>query len=442
MLLGATLALALVGSARAGEASSQAVVQTDRAEVRCKPGTEPSVYVTQTVARGEVVQVVRRLDNGWLEIVPPKGSYSWINTRGLRCVNEGQHAWMVASDGGSVPVLVGSPYKPGKPDVIGTTLARGAQVVAVGDPHPSDDGDGLWLPIMPPAGEYRYIRQKDVAVVPSSPSAATMTVAHPGSGGTFASPGAGPQPAADNLPPATKDVHVGGPAGASDVDPLLQQAEQLERSGDRAGAARLYDQLGNKYFNSNHDAAMQYYNRAGWLRGNAPAAPRPANEAEALYQQAQQAEQAGNRAEAARAWARLGNMYAETNYALAMQYYNRASWLRQGQPSAPAGPAAQLPAAGVPARSQQSGAAPVRAVSVQLAGPGRLTRSATWLEGRATYVLESPQAQVLAYLTPEPGVDLEHYTGQNVRVLGQVVPHPELRVPCLTVTRVDPLPAP
>jgi hypothetical protein len=439
MLLGATLALALVGSARAGEGGLPTQVLTEGAEVRCKPGTQPAVYVTQKLRRGEEVRVVEKTADGWLKIIPPAGSYSWVNTRQLSRSPGDQRIWTATADAG--PVLVGSPYKPGKPDAIATTLARGAQVVAVGEPRPSEDGDGLWLPIMPPAGEYRYIRETDVAAVPSPPSAATTTVAHPGSAGTFASPGAGPQPAADNLPPVTKDVHVGGPAAAPDVDPLLQRAEQLERTGDRAGAANLYDQLARKYAGINPVAAQQYAYHANSLRGGAPAAPRPANEAEALYQQARQAEQAGNRAEAARVWAQLGNMYAESNYALAMQYYNRASWLRQSQPAAPAGAAAQPPAAGVPVRTQQSGAAPVRAVSVQMAGPGHLMRSTTWLEGRATYVIESPQAQVMAYLTPEPGVDLEHYVGQNVRVLGQVVPHPDLRVPYLTVTRVDPLAA-
>src|SRR4029077_5153046 len=100
MLLGAALALALAWPARGGEAVSQAQVQTDGAEVRCKPGTEPAVYVTQKLARCEVVEVVKRAGDGWLEIVPPKGSYSWVNPRQLRRFNDDQRVWMVAADGG------------------------------------------------------------------------------------------------------------------------------------------------------------------------------------------------------------------------------------------------------------------------------------------------------------------------------------------------------
>jgi hypothetical protein len=64
-----------------------------------------------------------------------------------------------------------------------------------------------------------------------------------------------------------------------------------------------------------------------------------------------------------------------------------------------------------------------------------------WLDGRATYALESPQAQVIAYLAPQPGVDLERYVGQNVEVLGQVVPRTELRGQFMSVAKVRPLSA-
>ena len=65
MLLGAALALALAWPARGSEGVFSVQVLTDGAEVRCKPGTEPAVYVTQKLARGEVVQVVKRVADGW-----------------------------------------------------------------------------------------------------------------------------------------------------------------------------------------------------------------------------------------------------------------------------------------------------------------------------------------------------------------------------------------
>ncbi len=448
MLLGAALAMALAWPAHGQAPPYPATVQADGAEVRCKPGTEPAVYVTHKLPRGTAVEVVEKLPNGWLKIDPPRGAFSWINTRALRPADGVPGVWVVAADA-PVPILVGSPYKPGKPDAVGTNLARGAQVIAVGQPRPADDGAGSWLPILPPPGEYRYIREADVSPA-GGPTTAT-TVAHPGSA-------AAPPPAAAGspLPPLTTpadtlrpqpapDVHVPAPAAA--VDPLLQQAEQLERAGDKAGAARLYDQLGNKSFATNHDAAVQYYNRAAWLRGTAPAAaPAPATQADALFLQARQYEQAGNWPEASKAWARLGDLYRDNDYKLSMQYYNRAGWARQhpagprDTPTAPpAGAAAPAPVGGTSATTAgaapSSPAAPPRAISVQTLPPGVLLRSAYPIDGRPTYALETPQAQVIAYLTPEAGVDLEGYVGKNVEVFGHIVPRPDLRDKYMTVTR-------
>jgi hypothetical protein len=440
LLLGTVLALALARPAPGEAVLYLAAVQSDGAEVRCKPGTEPSVYVTHRLKRGDTVQVVEKAADGWLKVVPPKGSYSWVNTRVLSRADGPQPNWtVVAPDRVQVPVLVGSPFKAGRPDVVGTHLTRGAQVTAVGEPRAAEDGDGLWLPIMPPPGEYRYVREKDVAATasPASGTAAASTVAHPGSAVT--------SPDAATGRPAP-DIHVGAPLPAD--DPLLKQAEEAERAGNRPEAARLYDQLGNKYADAHHDVAMQYYNRAAWLRGGSarPSAPPPVTPADALYQQARQYEQAGNRAEAARAYARLGDLYRDSDYKLAMQYYNRAALLRQGLPATPDARLQPVPAdrAGPPTGTcaPGPGPGPVRAVSVQMLGPGRLMRAASWIDTRPTYLLETPQAQVMAYLVPQPGVDLEHYVGQNVEVLGQTVPRADVRGPYMTVARVRPLSSP
>jgi hypothetical protein len=437
MLLGTVLALAVVWPARGESVPFPASVQTDGAEVRCKPGTEPAVYVTHKLPRGAALAVVERLPNGWLKIDPPKGSYSWVNTRALRPADGVQGVWVVTAGDAPVPVYVGSPFKPGKPDVTSTSLARGAQVIAVGQPRPSEDGDGSWLPILPPPGEYRFIREADVSATGSGPTTAT-TVAHPGSAAPPPATGGQLPPVAspaDTLrPQPSQDVHVPGPAPS--VDPLLQQAEQLERSGDKAGAARLYDQLGNKYFASNHDAAVQYYNRAAWLRSTTPAAPSAATQADALFLQARQYEQAGNRAEASKIYIRLGDMYRDSDYTLAMQYYNRASWLRQGSSTSRSSPVPAAGSAPPPAATPSPSAAPARAVSAQMLGPGLLLRSASPIDGRPTYVLQTPQAQVIAYLTPQAGVDLEGYVGKNVEAIGQVVPRSDVRDPYMSVAKV------
>jgi hypothetical protein len=59
-------------------------------------------------------------------------------------------------------------------------------------------------------------------------------------------------------------------------------------------------------------------------------------------------------------------------------------------------------------------------------GPGWLRRSAWWLDG-PTYVLLNSQGQVIAYVTPQPGLNLEPWVNRNVRVLGAVAYRGDIR---------------
>src|SRR5262245_4278467 len=54
------------------------------AEVRCGPGNSPRLYPTNRLKKGDRVEVVRELQDGWLAIKPPPGSFSWINMRFLQ----------------------------------------------------------------------------------------------------------------------------------------------------------------------------------------------------------------------------------------------------------------------------------------------------------------------------------------------------------------------
>jgi tetratricopeptide (TPR) repeat protein len=445
MLLGIVLPLALAWPVNGETVPFPATVQTEGAEVRCKPGTEPAVYITQKLPRGTVVTVVERLPNGWLKIDPPlPGSYSWVNTRFLHQTDRVTGVWIVSAADGQVPSLVGSWARTERPNVIGTLLARGTQLIAIGGTLHQEDGD--WLPILSPAGEYRYLLEKDIAgssggLIQPLPT----TAAHSGPPTLTPTPGDAGLPllspvASESPRPQSPEVHVGGPQPG--VDPLFQQAEQLERSGNPAGAARLYDELGKKYLTSNHELAIQYYNRAAWLRGGTtPAGRPPATEADAVYLQAQQAEKAGNWPEAIRNYTRLGDLFSDSDYKQSLQYYNRANWLKQRHPA----PAAtgSLPPVTTGAPPTQAANAQPRAIDVKKAGPG-LLRVAPTIDGRQTYVLESAQGGVIAYLTPEPGAeaDLARRVGQNVEVLGQIVPGPDVRGQYLTVVRVVPFAGP
>src|SRR5262245_7679264 len=84
-----------------------ATVKDPEAEVRSGPSTDPKLYPTNRLRKGDVVEVVKEHDDTWLEIKPPKGSFSWINARFVEKHND--RTWVVnAQVDAPAEVLYGS----------------------------------------------------------------------------------------------------------------------------------------------------------------------------------------------------------------------------------------------------------------------------------------------------------------------------------------------
>src|SRR5438552_2794352 len=67
--------LALAGAARAEPYDATVSQETD---VRCGHGDGPMFYPTNHLHAGDRVRVVKDENDGWLAIMPPSGSFSWI----------------------------------------------------------------------------------------------------------------------------------------------------------------------------------------------------------------------------------------------------------------------------------------------------------------------------------------------------------------------------
>src|SRR5207245_9435499 len=132
------LALLLAGPAGADEAPfvryTATVVQTT-AEVRSGPGEK--MYVTNRLGQGDKVTVVGTRDGGWLAIEPPVGSFSWINERFLKHLQEPRIAYVDTRADVPAPVLVGSLYVEGKPTVRGTEVKAGTILWTTWEKMPS-----------------------------------------------------------------------------------------------------------------------------------------------------------------------------------------------------------------------------------------------------------------------------------------------------------------
>ncbi|HEY7426689.1 MAG TPA: hypothetical protein VH682_20810 [Gemmataceae bacterium] len=267
----AGLTLLFVSSARLAAADKAPDIRTvlvPQAQVWCGPSTSDGLYPTNVLRQGDRVQVVHELDNGWLAIRPPAGSFSWINDRFVQnTVAKYPNNYVVSYEGYPVPVLIGSSEMKVKPTRIGMRLERGSQVRVMG--RPMTDNEGTWLPIESPEGELRYLRKENVT----------------GSG-----PPVGAVATAASVRKASAE-----PPPPPDGDALWRDADQAERKGRLADAIHLYLLAGEANLRVNPARAEAAYQRAHFLQQantstdpttgshfapdrNAPTYPLPANQ--------------------------------------------------------------------------------------------------------------------------------------------------------------------
>jgi uncharacterized protein YraI len=423
----ASLVLVLTGAVlcHAQAAPYSAAVKTAEAEVRSGPSADPKMYVTNRLRQGDVVQVVKAREDGWLEIKPPTGSFSWINTRFVDRTSQQNPTYVVVTqDDYPVPVRIGSSVVDEKPTVEGPRLPRGTLVVAIGNPLTSQD-EGMWLPIEPPPQEVRYIRADVVQATKTN----EPPMAPPAAVGTASGGGAAPAPPAPAPPPSEINLSGGGGSGsttttstsnapapaAPPADPdspegMWQQAQQMEQAGRKAEAESLYTKLAHKVSQVNHDLAMKCYNRIHYLKEGIRTAAQQGGFALTLMQ----------RPTGSAADNRLSPTPGNTNT-----------------------PAVDCHVTACPGDAQVAsyGAVnnPAPTLDPQVMGPGLLRLAGRGIDNQRAYALED-RGQLLMYVTAQPGVNLESYVGRIVSLYGPMVYRGDLNKNYMRVMSVTPAP--
>jgi len=220
-LLGAlaSAAPAAAQTAPAAPKTTEMVVRSTKVQVYSGPG--PGFYATGELSVNSRVEVIgpSPKNAAFLEIKPPRGSFGWVNALyvKVRKLPDGTLTGVVEhtdDNTSSVPVLAGSEVVELKPNVEVAKLARGTQVVIVGQAKTADDG--VWLPIEATPQEVRYI-----------PSDAVRGLTQ----------GEAPTPRPSPAPAASGVVQTGG------MQSLRLQADQAYQARDYARAKQLYDDL-------------------------------------------------------------------------------------------------------------------------------------------------------------------------------------------------------
>jgi hypothetical protein len=176
------------------------------------------------------------------------------------------------------------------------------------------------------------------------------------------------------------------------------------------------------------------------LRAPTAAVPVPPSSPEAMWQQAEQARQAGNIAEARRLYEmclRLSGISDRLRWDCVgrLQALNTVppgnSIAGQGNPPVPPMPVPQ---------QGQSAYGPVPPVGGPTSTPGRLRRAPFFIDGKQAYALEDSQGRLVLYATAQTGLNLELYVGQNVTLHGALMYHGQLKKDCMRVTHVMRIP--
>jgi hypothetical protein len=373
-LVAGFLALALPHAAP-GQAGPYHATVGD-AEVKLRAGPSDQFPETATLRPGSLLIVDHEEPNGWLAVTDPPGraySMSWVqmqfvnefnNTKPLpQAVTVEEATTLAAGQIGSTQPL----------HVRRVKVPAGTGLLVIGEKAQFEGK--TWYPVMPPAGDFRYLPKQ--AVKYDKPAAAAFTVrdATPPPAAPPAIPAGGSRPTAgDSFGPATT---AGKPAVQH---PLWAQAEAAERDGRLDEAEKLFFQLAQvmNQPGGDHDTANLCYTRIHTLRERR----------------------------------RSAGTVASTN------------------PRPATG--------GTPARSGSLPPEP-REDGVRWTGPGKLVRSGLAPEGRRTYALTSERGDTLWYVVAGQGVDLERYVGTRIDVYGTASNYRGLTKPYMVASRVEAL---
>lgn len=135
-------------------------VESNDAIVRSGPGEK--FYATGFVDRGQEVQVYQRKSGGWLGIRPPAGSFSWVDAEKLKLTRNDEVGQVVAT---TAVAWVGSEVDPVDEHRWQVKLDADEAVQLLGQGTLSifsGDAEREFYQIAPPAGEFRWIHEDDV----------------------------------------------------------------------------------------------------------------------------------------------------------------------------------------------------------------------------------------------------------------------------------------
>lgn len=138
-----------------------AQIASDDAPVFASPSAD--AYQTGSLVKGENVEIYFRDARGNCAIRPPKGSFSWVNGKFVHQLSETEGI-VAATTRKAIPARVGA-QSPEDSVVVQVGLKGGQKIKILGKTT-LEDGS-VWFQIAPPPGEFRWIRESNLAPSPA-----------------------------------------------------------------------------------------------------------------------------------------------------------------------------------------------------------------------------------------------------------------------------------
>jgi len=420
----------------------EAVVRADDVYVRSGPGQE-RYYSTGKLKQGDRVTVIRHDPGGWYVIVPPPGSFSWIQASNVNKTGPNQGTVQVpptetGQTGGAI-VRIGSQFGDDN-SFYSRELSSGDVVEILGEKQiKMDRGMVLMYKIKPPVGEYRWV--KGDYIVPVSEQLKQQRDRDPFATPSNARPAAEQDPFGQSTVVRERDLVRQTPAagpqvGSTATGNVAAKLEQLDRRyADMMsldpGQWRL-DELEQSYLalRAEADPVTQT------IIDKRIAALQTRRRALAEYQD----------------FLRLTSETTQRDAQLLSLQTGRPATIMTSNPTVQFGapqPAPQpTPAPGAsgvtigptiePIPDQPLPSGTQDPVTPKLDGAGIVQRVGNPY-GFVQYILIAPDGRLLAYLEPAEGMNLEQYIGQSMGIIGQRSFDPRYRADKIEVRQVTPV---
>jgi hypothetical protein len=245
------MAGAVLGAARGESARKTAAIDVDGVEMRA--GGALGFPAVGQLHKGDTVIVVREEDTGFLAVVPPTSSVSWIKliqVGKLGGLETGKENVPVTVDGAEV--MAGSDKDKKPTNCVTARLPKGTIIEVTGPAVRIDNTS--WLPITPPEGDLRWVPKSAVKAGSLTALASPPPYSHDSSTFTI--------PSADGKTPPAKPVTASLPTALTEHR-LWGQATQAEKGGDYSTAKSLYARIYQDLWDqkAERDAIVICYNR-------------------------------------------------------------------------------------------------------------------------------------------------------------------------------------